>query len=60
MRGPDEMTQDTAMSEQRMVPRAYEINGEQADAAHFVARAVILHVQWWWKPVPAAARPGCW
>lgn len=39
MRGPDEMTQDTAMSEQRMVPRAYEINGEQADAAHFVARA---------------------
>lgn len=40
MRGPDEMTQDAAMSEQqRMVPRAYEINGAQADAAHFVARA---------------------
>lgn len=39
MRAPDEMTQDAAMSEQRLAPRAYEINGEQADAAHFVARA---------------------
>ena len=39
MRAPDDMTQDAAMSEQHVIPRAYEINGAQADAAHFVARA---------------------